>query len=97
MLSLLRLRTADKIEIHKWAYYLLKRSGVDTDTYLSWLQIKNRNSLDFSIQLGDIQSISREEALFKSFLIESVKESNSTNRHRGSSRQFYSLLNDIKR
>lgn len=97
MLSILRLSSKDKIEIHKWAFYLLKRAGIDTDTYLSWLQVKNRNSLDFSTQLGDIQSISREEALFKAFLIKTEKEGgNKTRQHRGSSKRFYSFLNDVK-
>ncbi len=96
VLSLLRLNTPDKVEIHKWAFYLLKRIGIDTDSYLSWLQVKNRNSIDFALLLGDIQSISREEAMFKAFLIETAKK-NSTNRYRGSSKNFYAFLNDVKR
>jgi hypothetical protein len=95
VLSLLRLKTVDKVEIHKWAYYLLKRVGIETDSYLSWLQIKNRNSLDFTMQLGDIQTISREEAMFKAFLIETDKKN--SNKYRGSSKKFYTFLNDIKR
>lgn len=96
ILSLLRLNAPDKIEIHKWAYYLLKRTGISTDSYLSWLQVKNRNSLDFLLQLGDIRTISREEAMFKAFLIEIEKDVHKTNFHRGSSKAFYRLLNDIK-
>ena len=86
----------DKVEIHKWSYYLLKRTGVGPDSYLSWLQVKNRNSLDFSLQLGDIRSISREEALFKAFLIEAEKDSTRFSKYRGSSKAFYRLLNEIK-
>ncbi len=99
ILSLLRLDTADKVEIHKWAYYLLKRVGVDSDMYLTWLQVKNRNSLDFSAQLGDIQSISREESLYKAFVIEYEKsdERKNINRHRGSSKRFYAFLSELKR
>ncbi len=99
MLSLLRLETIDKVEVHKWAYYILKRVGIDTDMYLTWLQVKNRNSLDFAIQLGDLQSISREEALYKAFVIEYEKENERTsrNRHRGSSKNFYAFLANIKR
>lgn len=97
ILSLLRLDTMSKVEVHKWAFYILKRIGIDTDSYLGWLQIKNRNSLDFALQLGDIQSISREEALFKSFLIEEVKTMKKTTRYKGSSKKFYSFLRNIKR
>lgn len=96
VLSLLRLNTQDKVEIHKWAYYLLKRSGVNTDSYLSWLQIKNRNSLDFSLQLGDIRAISREEALYKAFLIDIEKDTKRMTGHQGSSKLFYQFLRDIK-
>lgn len=95
ILALMRINTVDKVEIHKWSYYLLKRAGIDPGNYLTWLQIKNRNSLDFAIQLGDTQSISREEAMFKAFLIESDQERKSI-RHKGSSRKFYNLLNEIK-
>jgi len=97
ILAILRLDTANKVEIHKWAFYILKRIGIDTDSYLSWLQIKNRNSLDFTLQLGDMQSISREEALFKSFLIEEVKSIKKVPLYKGSSRKFYTFLNNIKR
>lgn len=96
LLSLLRLHTPDKVEIHKWSYYLLKRSGVNTDAYLSWLQVKNRNSLDFALQLGDTRSISREEALYKAFLIEIEKDEKRSGNYKGSSRSFYRFLRDIK-
>lgn len=96
ILSLLRLDIANKVEVHKWAFYILKRVGIDTDSYLSWLQVKNRNSLDFSMQIGDIQSISREEALFKSFLIQEVKNTRKNLKYKGSSRDFYAFVKNIK-
>ncbi len=95
ILSLLRLNTEVKVEIHKWSYYLLKRIGLESDSYLSWLQIKNRNSLDFSLQLGDVRSISREEALFKAFLIDNYLEASQRTKYKGSSKQFYSFLRSI--
>lgn len=95
MLSLLRLKTEDKVEIHKWSYYLLKRIGLESDSYLSWLQIKNRNSLDFALQLGDARSISREEALFKAFLIDNYLEPGRRSSYKGSSKTFYSFLRSI--
>jgi hypothetical protein len=96
ILSMMRLKIEDKVEIHKWAFYLLKRIGINTDNYLSWLQIQNRNSIDFSMQLGDISAISREEALFKAFIIKNI-DTKSNKYHAGSSRSFYSFVNDIKR
>ena len=96
VLSMMRLKIEDKVEIHKWAFYLLKRIGIDTDNYLSWLQIQNRNSIDFSMQLGDVSTISREEALFKAFIIKNT-ENKSNKYHAGSSKSFYSFVNSIKR
>jgi hypothetical protein len=97
ILSLLRLETNNKVEIHKWAFYILKRIGIDTDSYLSWLQIKNRNSLDFAMQIGDIQSVSQEESLFKTFLIEEVKNLKQSTQYKGSSQKFYTFLKQIKK
>lgn len=96
ILSLLRIETKDKVDIHKWAFYILKRTGVDTDSYLSWLQIKNRNSLDFATQIGDTQSISREESLFKSFLIKEIKKVRRTNRRKEASRSFYRFISKLR-
>jgi hypothetical protein len=96
MLSTMRLSISDKVEIHKWAFYLLKRIGIDTDNYLSWLQIQNRNSVDFSMQLGDLSVISREESLFKAFIIKNT-DKKSVKYHAGSSRGFYRFIRNIKR
>jgi hypothetical protein len=96
MLSTMRLSISDKVEIHKWAFYLLKRIGIDTDNYLSWLQIQNRNSVDFSMQLGDLSVISREESLFKAFIIKNTGKK-SVKYHAGSSRGFYRFIRNIKR
>jgi hypothetical protein len=96
MLSLLRLNIKEKVEVHKWAFYLLKRVDIDTDNYLSWLQIQNRNSVDFSLQLGDISSISREESLFKSFIIKNTKKKRRS-QYEGSSKKFYTFVKNLKR
>lgn len=97
ILALTRLTTEEKVEVHKWAFYLLNRIGLDTDIYLSWIQIQNRNSLDFSMQLGDVASISREESLFKAFLIRNTdKKLANSRRFTGSSKQFYNFINGVK-
>lgn len=96
MISLLRLDTKTKVEVHKWAFYILKRISIDIDNYLSWLQLQNRNSIDFSTQLGDLSSISREEALFKSFLIKNTTRKRTTNKYERSSKNFYNFINGIK-
>jgi hypothetical protein len=90
-----RVSVEGKVEIHKWAYYMLNRIGVDSDVYLTWLQIQNRNSTDFSYHLGDINSISKEEAYFKSYLINNLDYKRDLSKISGSSKNFYSFLKEL--
>ncbi len=96
MLSLTKIKTEIKIKIDEWAYFVLKRSGYDASAYLNWIQVQNRNTLDFSLYLGDSMGITKEEHFFKNFLakqgIASVeKKINESN----SSKEFYRFLNNI--
>lgn len=95
ILPLLRLSAEEKMKIHKWSFRLLKKVNVDSDTYLSWLQIQNRNSIDFSMQLGDINKISREEALFKAFIIDNSR-GEAKRKYRSSTKDFYRFLRTIR-
>ncbi len=95
ILSLSRLNVEEKIEIHKWAYYLTIRSGFDGEYYLSWLQTQNRNTADFLLQVGDINLINQEESLFKAFLIKSSSDDEMPIK-KNSSKNFYSFLNRIR-
>jgi hypothetical protein len=95
LLPLLRLNALQKMKIHKWAFRLLKKLEIDSDTYLSWLQIQNRNSIDFSMQLGDINVISREEALFKEFVIENSRGERKR-KYKRSTKAFYSFLRYVR-
>lgn len=95
--SLVRVDMESKIEIHKWAYYLLKRSGFDSDIYLSWIQLMNRNTVDFQLHSGDIGSISREEALFKRFLVSQNEAVDYKETGSFSSVKFYKVLNYFNR
>ena len=72
MISFTRINTELKMEIHKWAYFALKRAGFDSSAYLSWLQLQNKNSLDFSLQVGSSRNISQEEFMFKNFVVTEV-------------------------
>lgn len=72
MISFTRIDLDLKMEVHKWAYFTLKRSGLDSSAYLSWLQLQNKNSLDFSLQVGSSRNISQEEFMFKNFIVTDV-------------------------
>lgn len=95
MLLLGRLSLEEKMEVHKWAHYLTVRSGYDGEYYLSWLQTQNRNTADFILQVGDINLINREEALFKAFLIKNSTEDDIPGK-KNSSRSFYTFINSIR-
>jgi hypothetical protein len=95
MLSLGRLNLQEKMEVHKWAHHITVRSGYDGEYYLSWLQTQNRNTADFFLQVGDVNQISREESLFKAFLIKSTNEDKIIAR-KNSSKSFYTFINRIR-
>lgn len=95
MLNLNRLGLNEKMEVHKWAHHLTVRSGFDGEYYLSWLQSQNRNTADFILQVGDANQITREESLFKAFLIKSTNEEQVIAR-KNSSKSFYTFINRIR-
>jgi len=95
ILNLNRLSLDEKMEVHKWAHHLTIRSGFDGEYYLSWLQTQNRNTADFILQVGDANQITREESLFKAFLIKSTNEEQVTPR-KNSSKSFYTFINRIR-
>ncbi|HXH75294.1 MAG TPA: hypothetical protein VNJ08_10035 [Bacteriovoracaceae bacterium] len=95
IITLNRLTLEEKMEVHKWAFHLTIRSGYDGEYYLSWLQVQNRNTADFIMQVGDANQINREESLFKAFLIKHSVEDNIITK-KSSSKSFYSLLNGIR-
>lgn len=98
ILQLVRLKTEIKKSVNEWSFIVLKRSGFDSSAYLNWIQVQNRNSLDFAMYLGDSVNISSEEQQFKSFMSKQgilgfEKRLNEAN----SSKAYYQLLNNINR
>lgn len=96
MIKLTRLKPEMKYQINEWTYFILKRAGFDATAYLNWIQVQNRNTLDFSLYLGDAIGISKEEHVFKNFMTKQgiigvEKKINEAN----SSKEFYKLLNNI--
>jgi hypothetical protein len=95
MVKYLHIDVEEKLEIHKWAYHLQKRSGLYQDSYLSWLQIQNKNSGEFEFHNGNLKGISQEEFQFKRFLINKGFNAPSLQNVRNSSSKFYEFLNSI--
>ena len=99
MLALTRVPLKIKDEINKWSFHVMRRAGYDPSAYLIWLQIQNKNNIDFTLQLGRGRNISQEEYLFKNYIIqekvggiESLQKTVSN-----SSKQFYHLIEDMKK
>lgn len=95
IITMNRLGIEEKMEVHKWAYYISTRTGYDGEYYLSWLQTLNRNTADFVFLIGDINQIPREESLFKAFLIKNSNDENIISK-KGSSKEFYKMLNYLR-
>lgn len=96
MIGLTKLKFDTKQQVSEWTYFVLKRAGYDASAYLNWIQIQNRNTLDFAMYLGDSVGISKEEHLFKNFMTKQgvmgvEKRFNEAN----SSKNFYKLLNNV--
>jgi len=95
ILKLTAIKVQDRHEIRKLAYLALSRSGFDGLLFLRWLQIRNRNTLDFSHYRQSGEDVIKEEFSFKKFLIDqeiSVDRTNTKN----SSREYYRFIDQIK-
>lgn len=99
LLALTNLDVEMKNEINKWSYISLRRAGYDETALLTWLQTQNKNSLDFTYMLRDVRNLSREEYLFKRFMVtqgisSDVDKSDGVHT---SSALFYGLINDLQK
>ncbi len=99
MLALTKVPLQVKMEINKWTFFALKRAGYDSAAYLNWLQTQNKNTLDFTFQLGNSKQITKEEFLFKNFIVNygAANEKVTGQRPENSSQSFYQLINEIGR
>jgi hypothetical protein len=97
MLGLSRIGVDEKIEVHKWAYHAIRRAGFDGEYYLAWLQLMNRNTVEFLPLLGDAGSISQEEAMFKAFMVKRARQEDARAvARRDSSKEFYQFIFFVK-
>lgn len=96
LLKLLRIPLEVRIESNKWAYYQMTRSHFDQDQYLSWLQVINRNHLDFYAMLGDTSLIFKEESSFKEFLAINYGKNRGLRVQSNSSKDFYAFIRELR-
>ncbi len=96
MILMTRLKAETKATLNEWSYYVLKRSGLDPSAYLNWIQVQNRNTLDFAVYLGDALGVSKEEHLFKNFIVkQGIVDIEKKTTEANSSKGFYELLFNI--
>jgi len=69
MLSVLKLDLKSKTNINEWIYYYLKKNNGDVVSILDWVQVKNRNSLDFSLLNNNGYSPLEEEKVLKNIFL----------------------------
>lgn len=97
ILSLSRVKLAIKTKINEWTYLMMLRSGYDPSTYLNWIQVQNKNVLDFSLQLGDTSTINKEEFAFKNLMVKNGINTAEKNKEDGnSSKDFYEFIQTFK-
>jgi hypothetical protein len=96
MIHLTRISPANRYKLNEWSYLVLKRAGYDASVSLNWIQVQNRNILDFVVLLGDTLSISKEEYYFKNFMAkEGVATIERKTIEANSSKDYYQLMSQI--
>lgn len=98
MIKMTRLKFQAKQQLNEWTFYVLRRASFDSSAYLNWIQIQNRNSLDFAMLIEDPTSLTREEQLYKNFISrQGVFGAGKKITEANSSKKFYKLLNNLAR
>jgi hypothetical protein len=95
MLKITGVDYVNRHEVRKLAFFTLTRSGYDGSLFLRWLQIRNRNTLDFSHYQQSGEQVIREEYSFKNFLMkQDITSEKIINKN--SSRKFYKFIDELK-
>lgn len=98
LLNLIRVPSETKTTLNKWSFYAMRRAGLDGYAYLNWLQLQNKNVLDFGMMLGDTRGVSHEEFVFKNFIVqEGFILHNIKKLETNSSAEFYNVINRINK
>ena len=96
LIALSRLSSKLNLELSKYIYLALERSGYDPFVSLLWIQSKNKNAIDFSLLYRDVSQIALEEQGLKTFIIKREKEIKFRNEEKVVSKDFYRLLSFVE-
>lgn len=98
ILSLTRIPLDVRLEVDRWCFYALERAGYDSYAFMLWIQLQNKNALDFALHYGDARGISREEFMIKNLLVrERNDEVFEEDEQHQSSNGFYLFQQEIRR
>lgn len=95
ILSLTSLSLKYKRELNKLTYYALKRARYEQSAVLNWIQIQNKNAVDFAMLNSNRRIVVEEELYFKKFL--AAESDKDVQIKSDSTFEFYYLLNEVKR
>jgi hypothetical protein len=96
MLSIQRLPFEQRMKLHQWSYYLMLRTNYHPNQYLAWIQLQNRNHLDFSFYLADSIVLAKEEAYLKQFIVNNYGKLDLNPLNLKSSKEFYRFLDNYR-
>ncbi|MCB9060600.1 MAG: hypothetical protein H6622_03655 [Halobacteriovoraceae bacterium] len=98
ILRLVSIDKEQKLKINEWCYNLLMRSGYDPFVYLVWLQIQNKNALDFSMMNSSEKFISTEEYSYKKLLTQTGRNFEYESDEKiNSSQEFYYFVREVEK
>jgi hypothetical protein len=69
LIKLTHISIKNRMKVNTIAYEVIERTGIDPEVLLLWVQMKNRNTAEFSMMYENETMISREEYLLKNFLV----------------------------
>lgn len=95
LIKLTRLYVEDRIVLNNLTYEVLKRTGLDAGAKLLWIQLQNRNSVDFSRSNEFNSELLREEFLMKNYMI--TNGDYNIEIQQNSSKDFYRFRGNIER
>ena len=97
LMPLMQLSYDTKLNIDKWVVYALTRAGHDPYFYLSWIQQKNKHSLDFSVYGENTTNYTRREYELKNFYISQGHARRDHELEKNSSKEYYGFIKEFLR
>lgn len=94
LIRLTRISLEERTKLNQLVYEVMKRSGYDPGAKLLWLQVQNRNSIDFYRMYENTTDTIREEFYMKNYI---VSQGNTSFEYEtNSSKEYYQFRNLVR-